>query len=642
MKAKGLLEKIILASSVIGITATASYLIYNKPSLKRVDKTNQGIGYVRPIGTDVRVKGDADLNWNNINKDSTVFQQDKVYTGAKSTAVVNLKSQQKLLVQPNSLIVIVDDTNEVKINLQERGSFFSELKKGVKLIVKRDKTETQIESDGATIQLESHNDNEIKLVVLKGEVGLKTSDEKEPVIVSANTEVKINEAVIDSKPLKIELVTPLAGAALWASSENIKLDWATLNNEKNSGTFFVDISTDPLFSEKETFQANDQSLSVKLNAGSVYFWRVRAKDSEDKNQEIISATSSFSYFDRSRSLAEDHSETQATMLADLSAVHVEVAENKEPIADNSTLAELSTEVVAEKVVEAPPVIEPQPPLVEEPAKVHKKTVVKTPAPVIHHDTDEHLTPQEDKSAQSYPPFVESQDKEAQKRKISSALGIDEWNISVLYGAKYLSISQSENLGKANVGALFINDIKVNSEFLFDDWSLGFQVDTYKFKYESLTKGDSKQMSSFNLYGSYKWLMAGLNIEETPLFRNNGGSIEMTKNSLIYLSVGAKKDIELPTRKPTAIKLKGWVSYPVSSSSDKAEVELSSVSGFTVNGQAELNREIFAKPEYALYTVWQTGVGYRSLEQKVEWDVSKGKVKSQILDLSTALGLLFKF
>ena len=56
MKAKGLLEKIILASSVIGITATASYLIYNKPSLKRVDKTDQGIGYVRPIGSDVRVK----------------------------------------------------------------------------------------------------------------------------------------------------------------------------------------------------------------------------------------------------------------------------------------------------------------------------------------------------------------------------------------------------------------------------------------------------------------------------------------------------------------------------------------------------------------------------------------------------------
>lgn len=216
------------------------------------------------------------------------------------------------------------------------------------------------------------------------------------------------------------------------------------------------------------------------------------------------------------------------------------------------------------------------------------------------------------------------------------------NLSILYGAKYLSISQTGSLGKASVGALFLNDIKLNSEFIFEDWSLGFQVDTYKFKYESLTNGDSKQMSTLNLYGSYKWFMAGFNIEETPLFRNNGGSIEMTKNTLMYLSLGAKKDIELPTRKPTTLKLKGQISYPLSSSSDKGEVELSSLSGFALSGQAELNRQIFAKEDYSLHATWMTGVGYRNLEQNVEWDVSKGKAKSQILDLSTALGLLFKF
>lgn len=231
---------------------------------------------------------------------------------------------------------------------------------------------------------------------------------------------------------------------------------------------------------------------------------------------------------------------------------------------------------------------------------------------------------------------------APKRKISEAIGADEWNLSILYGAKYLSLSQTGSLGKASVGALFLNDIKLNSEFIFEDWSLGFGVDTYKFKYESLTNGDSKQMSTLNLYGAYKWFMAGFNIEETPLFRNNGGSIEMTKNTLMYLSLGAKKDIELPTRKPTTLKLKGQISYPLSSSSDKGEVELSSLSGFALSGQAELNRQIFAKEDYSLHATWMTGVGYRNLEQNVEWDVSKGKAKSQILDLSTALGLLFKF
>ncbi len=228
------------------------------------------------------------------------------------------------------------------------------------------------------------------------------------------------------------------------------------------------------------------------------------------------------------------------------------------------------------------------------------------------------------------------------RRVSETLGLEEWNISALYGAKYLSVSQSGALGKAEVGVMFLNALKLNSEFLFDDWSFGFQLESYKFKYETLTSGDAKSMYSLNLYGSYKWFLGGLNIEQNPLFRNNSGSIEMTKMSLMYLSLGAKKDIELPTRKPTVLKLKGWVNYPFSSSSDNADIKLDSIKGFGVIGQAELNRQIIAKEDYSLHATWMTQLGFKKITQDVEWDVSKGEAKSNILDASTALGLLFKF
>jgi hypothetical protein len=228
------------------------------------------------------------------------------------------------------------------------------------------------------------------------------------------------------------------------------------------------------------------------------------------------------------------------------------------------------------------------------------------------------------------------------RRVSENLGLEEWNISALYGAKYLSVSQTGALGKAEVGVLFLNDLKLNSEFLFDDWSFGFQFDSYKFKYETLTSGDSKQMYALNLFGSYKWFLGGLNIEQSPLFRNNSGNIEMTKMTLMYLSLGAKKDIELPTRKPTVLKLKGWMNFPFSSSSDNADIKLDSIKGFGVNGQVELNRQIFAKEDYSLHATWMTQVGFQKLTQNVEWDVSRGEAKSDILDASTTLGLLFKF
>lgn len=228
------------------------------------------------------------------------------------------------------------------------------------------------------------------------------------------------------------------------------------------------------------------------------------------------------------------------------------------------------------------------------------------------------------------------------RHVSENLGLAEWNISALYGAKYLSVSQTGALGKGEVGVLFLNDLKLNSEFLFDDWSFGFQFDSYKFKYETLTSGDSKQMYALNLFGSYKWFLGGLKIEQNPLFRNNSGNIEMTKMTLMYLSLGAKKDIELPTRKPTVLKLKGWVNFPFSSSSDNADIKLDSIKGFGVNGQVELNRQIFAKEDYSLHATWMTQVGFQKVTQDVEWDVSKGEAKSDILGASTTLGLLFKF
>jgi hypothetical protein len=228
------------------------------------------------------------------------------------------------------------------------------------------------------------------------------------------------------------------------------------------------------------------------------------------------------------------------------------------------------------------------------------------------------------------------------REVSREGGVEEWNISALYGAKYLSISQTGAMGKAEVGVMFLNDLKLNSEFRFDDWSFGFQLDSYKFTYETLTAGDSKQMYALNLFCSYKWILGGLNVEQNPLFRNDSGNIQMTKMTQIHLSLGAMKDIELPTRKPTVLKLRGWVNYPFSSSSENADIKLDSVKGFGVKGQLELNRQIIAREDYSLHATWLTQMGYQKLTQNVEWDVSKGETKSMIMDTSTSIGLLFKF
>jgi hypothetical protein len=257
----------------------------------------------------------------------------------------------------------------------------------------------------------------------------------------------------------------------------------------------------------------------------------------------------------------------------------------------------------------------------------------TPARVVQLRPDQNL-------ADSITPVCEI--KENKKNEVNELKNIEKWSISALYGAKYLSFSPSGALGKAEVGVLFLNNIKLNSEFNFNDWTFGFQFDSYNFKYKTLTAGDSDQINAVNLYGSYGWILSGLNIEQNPLFRNNNGNIEMTKMTLMSLSFGAKKDIELAARKPTMLKLKGWLSYPLSSSSDHADIKLSSISGYGLYGELELSRQILVQHGYSLHAAWVNQIGIQKISQKVEWETSVGESESNIINASTSLGLSLKF
>jgi hypothetical protein len=232
--------------------------------------------------------------------------------------------------------------------------------------------------------------------------------------------------------------------------------------------------------------------------------------------------------------------------------------------------------------------------------------------------------------------------EKTERNISFIPGLYEWNVSAVYGMKYVSITQSGNLADVDFGVLFLNNLKLQSEFIFEDWSAWFLIDSYKFKFESDSLADEQRMYSLNLGLSYKWMLATIQVTQFPIFRNNAGAIEMAREGLMSLSLGGKKDIELPTRKSTKLKLKGWLNYPISSSTDSSEIEVTSVYGLGLKGQAELNMEIYTRPLYSLHATWMMDVGYQKISQEVDWKNTKGEADSIIIDASSTLGLLLKF
>jgi hypothetical protein len=228
------------------------------------------------------------------------------------------------------------------------------------------------------------------------------------------------------------------------------------------------------------------------------------------------------------------------------------------------------------------------------------------------------------------------------RSVSETHNVEGWNLSALYGVKYLSVSQSGSLGNVDIGVLLLEDLKFNSEFSFEKWSFGFQFDSYKFKYKTVTEGDSEQIHSLNLYGAYDQFMGGLAAEQEPLFRTSNNRIELTKVTLLSLILGIKKDFDLPTKKTTSINLKAWLSYPLSSSSSNTDVKINSIQGYSFNGQIELNRLIFAKDQYSFHATWLNHANIMRLSQNVDWDTSSGVSDSDFVNISTSIGALIRF
>lgn len=281
-------ETLLYVFVFVGILSTGSYLIFSKPEIKRKTTEQESLGFVRPLGQDVRLRGNQETSWNKLGKEAHVYQDDRVFTGSSSSALVKLRGEQQFTVEPNSLVKITDDTSTPVFDL-ENGSFFGELRKGTQFFVKSGGEIAKIESTGAVVRLESKQ-KKIKLTVFKGEASVKMPTASTPQKVRANEEAAITKQEVKVEPLKISLIEPAPGAYVWKQNqEPIVLNWKTSHIHEPA---LIEVALDPLFQEPVVSQKiQGESLSVHLKSGQVYFWRAKSSFNDDR-----SAVSSFSYY----------------------------------------------------------------------------------------------------------------------------------------------------------------------------------------------------------------------------------------------------------------------------------------------------------------------------------------------------------
>ena len=250
------LERVILFLSSFGFLLCAIKLSVNKKDISLITSTNKksesDIGIIKPIGNDVRLRGDHENSWSNLNGQTNLFEFDRVFTGTSSSAILNLDSKQAITISPDSLLVIRNSKNEINISLT-KGSLFAVLKKGLKLTLHQDSIENVIESkEGeSTISIKADEKKRTKFIVHSGKVGMKNQSIKKDEENALKNEEFNNQkpllATNNQKPSKVDQsneqnktkteANPIETSNEIEISENMEATvWqdTKLNNSKNT------------------------------------------------------------------------------------------------------------------------------------------------------------------------------------------------------------------------------------------------------------------------------------------------------------------------------------------------------------------------------------------------------------------------
>jgi hypothetical protein len=217
-----------------------------------------------------------------------------------------------------------------------------------------------------------------------------------------------------------------------------------------------------------------------------------------------------------------------------------------------------------------------------------------------------------------------------------------WNIGFNYGSKYLNLSQTGVLGKADLGAIVPKSINLYSQYHNGDYSFGVSYQSYALKYKANGVTESQDFNSFNLLFGYKSLVTGFEFSEEPLFKNDNGTIIYSKYLTKKFKLGFIKEWNFKSRKPTSLELSSILDYQFEGDSSDKDIEISKTSGYGVKINTTLKRELYRKPSYQVFVVWPTFMNYQENSSTINWGASSGESKSTKWEVGTQLGIEIKF
>lgn len=288
-------EKIILGFAM-SVLIVFSYFLYDDSFLFPKSDNNklELIGNVTLSQNDVRRKNLDTFSWLPASEKDKVFQNDSIFTGERSEALIRLQDGTQIKIQSNSLITLNLKNGQMNLNLRY-GNLVGELAKNSSLTIKSGNEEFKLENtpnspENSKIQFKKNHNDTTDFKLLSGNA--KFTDKKKNKLkeLKKNTEVSVSKEG-DLKTLEkpvLTLITADNTEFLRINPDDpIPLAW---KSEGPVASYELEVSDSEDFNSallKKSTSETKVEIKDPLKSGT-YFWRLKALD---KNGDIAVTSS---------------------------------------------------------------------------------------------------------------------------------------------------------------------------------------------------------------------------------------------------------------------------------------------------------------------------------------------------------------
>lgn len=265
--------------------AVLSYLLYLDITRGSGPGSTELIGKIAAKRNMAERKYSAQVVWNEVFKDSDLYNYDTIRTADRSEAVIRLKDGTEITLNENSMILLVYSEKEIDIKFIQgtMNAKQSEVKGATPQKINIESGDSKISLKDGDVSLAQDMDNTLQVTVNRGTATLKT--DKEEKVIKENQNIMASEDEIRLFDLTIKLIAPENNRYLQSvrNKAAVKFSWEM---PRGAYTTFLEIANNSAVSDPTIKKEVRGAASELTLPDGVYYWRVTAVNAATKKVEM--------------------------------------------------------------------------------------------------------------------------------------------------------------------------------------------------------------------------------------------------------------------------------------------------------------------------------------------------------------------